>query len=332
MGASEEKIDTSIVVATCSRVGLLRGALESLLAQAREGAPRFEIVVVDDGSTDETPGLLSEMEAAAQVPFRVVCGTRSGVAAARNLGCSVARGTWLASFDDDQVALPGWLAGLRGLAKSTGAACVGGALELALPEGFDAGALGSRARRVLGEHLPGEAERRYRTGEFPATNNVLIRADVFRELGGYDTSFAEGGEDKDFFERAEAAGHELWFQPQARALHVTPALRLERRNLRWTSLRLGASDVRLAQRKSAYLGPLRLALVRLATLLLRDVWGLTASGGARRRDVWCSVWYTQGVLRSLGPMLFPGVVRSEFLGAMDFRARNGERRERVGRG
>jgi hypothetical protein len=155
---------------------------------------------------------------------------------------------------------------------------------------------------------------------------------MFRALGGYDTSFAEGGEDKDFFERAEAAGHELWFQPQARALHITPALRLERGNLRWTSQRLGASDVRLAQRKSGFVGPLRLALMRLGTLLLRDAWALVFAPGARRRtDVWCSVWYTQGVLRSLGPMLLPGLVRSEFLEKMDFRARNGERQERVGR-
>ena len=90
---------------------------------------------------------------------------------------------------------------------------------------------------------------RYTGKVFPATNNVLMRRSVFDALGGYDTSFTEGGEDTDFFKRAASAGNEMWFQPLSAGLHVMTEQRMERSNLRWTSLRLGASDARVYRRR-----------------------------------------------------------------------------------
>lgn len=98
--------DVSVVVPTWNRVDTLPASLASL--QAQEGVA-FEIVVVDDGSTDATPALLARM-AAADPRLRVVAGAHAGVAAARNAGIAASRGRFVAFHDSDDTALPGRLA------------------------------------------------------------------------------------------------------------------------------------------------------------------------------------------------------------------------------
>jgi len=326
--AQPTKIDTSIVLATCSRAKMLRDALESLLIQSWAEDHAVEIVVVDDGSTDNTPELLREMQQRSSVPFIVVEGASAGVAAARNLGGHKARGEWLASFDDDQIAARDWLRDLHALAAEKQAACVGGALQLQLPENCRAEDLGPRVRKVLGEHLLGDTPLRYTGKLYPATNNVLMRRSVFESLGGYDVSFTEGGEDTDFFKRARAAGNELWFQPLSPGLHVMTEQRMQRSNLRWTSLRLGASDARLHSRSSV-LDLLWLVALRTTIATWRDwpLWLFAKIRGGRRSelDSLCSLWYTEGLLRAFWPILRGHEERSAFLRSIDFRARNGER-------
>lgn len=322
------EIDTSIVLATCSRAHLLRGALESLHKEAVACGKPVEFVIVDDGSQDETPHLLLDWKKTASVSVTLVLGKRGGIAAARNLGAEHAQGKWLASFDDDQIALAGWLTALRQLADDMGVPCVGGSLELSLPAGVDHSSLGARVRRVLGEQLDGDIPKKSTLP--PASNNVLIRRDVFLELGGYDISFTEGAEDTDLFDRMSRAGHEIWFQPNARALHITPQSRLQEGNLRWTSVRLGASKARqLARRGSMALW--KSATFRIAVFALRDLpqfaWAAVSRNKRLLVDVECSMWYTKGLLRALPAFLRANDGQSPFLRSLDFRARNGERNE-----
>ena len=82
-------IDISIVVCTYNRSELLRGALESLMALRTGGRFFFEILVVDNASTDDTPEVIEEIRENSRVPLRSVREPRKGVAAARN--CSAPR-------------------------------------------------------------------------------------------------------------------------------------------------------------------------------------------------------------------------------------------------
>jgi len=95
--------EISVVIPTFNRAPYLPESLESVLGQ--EG-PSFEIVVVDDGSTDETPAVLARYGAA----IRVVERAHEGIAAARNAGVAAARGRFVAFHDSDDLALQGRLA------------------------------------------------------------------------------------------------------------------------------------------------------------------------------------------------------------------------------
>ena len=308
---------------------MLRFMLDSILPQLARSPYSTELVIVDDGSNDETPVLLQQIQRDSPVPVIVLHGPKQGVAAARNLAVEHARGTWLASCDDDQIACPGWFDSLRSATDATGAAFVGGSMELHLPQGFAVENYGPRAQRLLGASPPTGEIREYDAGCYPATNNVLMLASAVVALGGFDPAFTQGGEDSDLFLRAKQAGYALWFEPKAKMRHMLTPRRLTPQGLRWTSLRIGSGDLRMEQRKRSVVGPLKRATVRIA-ILGRDIVQFAAAKMRRSRpaalDAQCSMWYTQGVLRALPAILLGRAgMRSAFLNQMDFRRRNGER-------
>ena len=324
-------VDTSVVIATCSRVSMLEDMLGTLLPQMAVLPFSTELVIVNDGSTDGTAELLREVQERSPVPVKVVLGHRRGIAAARNLGLEHARGTWIASCDDDQLADVQWLQCLRAAADEQSASFVGGSMELAMPMGYTLDAYGPRAMRLLG-HCAGRGERARALprGIRPATNNVLMRASAVRGLGGFDQQFAQGGEDADLFARAEEAGYTLWFEPRARMQHVMTPGRLSENGLHWTAMRIGSGDARMLQHVHPFTGPLRRAAVRVAVSALRDLPLLVFSqlrGNYRGvLDARCSLWYSKGLLRAIPALLFPEWQKqSAFLQQLDFRRRNGER-------
>jgi GT2 family glycosyltransferase len=93
----------SVIIPTYNRWPLVREALESVLAQSYRC---FEIVLVDDGSTDGTSEKLREIDG----PVRLIAQTNGGVSSARNRGVAVAQGKYVAFLDSDDLWLPKKLA------------------------------------------------------------------------------------------------------------------------------------------------------------------------------------------------------------------------------
>lgn len=122
----------TVVIPTFNRLGALKEVLEALDAQ--EG-PAFEVLVVNDGSTDGTASWLDERAAGGnggEPELLVLHQENQGPAVARNRGVAAARGRWVAFLGDDTVPAPGWLAAHHraqhdALARSIRAAggCVG---------------------------------------------------------------------------------------------------------------------------------------------------------------------------------------------------------------
>lgn len=99
----------TVVIPTYNRLDVLPEVLAAL--QAQQGAPPFEVVVVDDGSSDGTGEWLAAHRG--RVPVRVLRQENSGPAVARNRGVEAARAPWVAFLGDDTVPAPGWLAAHR---------------------------------------------------------------------------------------------------------------------------------------------------------------------------------------------------------------------------
>ena len=96
----------SVVLPTRNRRRTLTATLDAVVRQ--QDAPPFEVVVVDDGSTDDTAAWLDATRF--DVPVRRVAAHGDGPARARNAGIRAARGEWLALLGDDTEPVPGWLA------------------------------------------------------------------------------------------------------------------------------------------------------------------------------------------------------------------------------
>lgn len=89
----------SVVIPTYNRAGFVAGALESVLAQTEDD---YEVIVVDDGSTDNTQDVLKPY----MDKIRYVRQNNAGVSSARNTGIQEAKGQWIAFLDSDDLWLP----------------------------------------------------------------------------------------------------------------------------------------------------------------------------------------------------------------------------------
>ena len=161
----------SVVLCTFNRADVVVRTLDAVLAQ--EGVD-FEVVVVDDGSTDATPDTLAG--AAERDPrVRPVRQDNAGLSAARNTGLAAATGAWVVFLDDDDVPDPGWLAAL---ARPTGDPEVGITCCGAIAVGPDGEEIFPLPVVALPEPFGG-VRGSYRAGTF------AVRTELCRQVGGY---------------------------------------------------------------------------------------------------------------------------------------------------
>jgi glycosyl transferase family 2 len=192
----------SIIVPTYERAATLRHSLPLLLAQ-HIGPRPFEVIVTDDGSTDDTRRVV---EAAGAT---YVCGPHAGAAAARNRGIARARGDVLVFVDDDAFVAPDFLA--RHLAihdRDDRALVAGGIIEVRdMPAAFPA------LRPWHGYHRH----------PLCGGNSSVRRAHVVA-AGGFDESFdSYGWQDQELAERLMRRGLRRRFAWGAPILHYKPA-------------------------------------------------------------------------------------------------------------
>jgi glycosyltransferase involved in cell wall biosynthesis len=324
------KANISIIVCTCNRAGMLPQAIRSLLEQKTASHFKFEILIVDDGSTDNTADVVASLMAEnPAAPLRYRYKSPGGVADARNFGARHAAGEWIAFFDDDQIADSEWLSELIAIAREKNAECVGGSVSLLLPESNRL-KLGPRARGILGERYRGKLSKAYAPNDYPGTGNVLFTKKVFEEVGGFDTKMREGGEDTEFFARLRKKGITIWYTPKALAWHVIPPSRLTLEFLRWVSRKGGVAAVRLDYKSGDLSLVIFRVLCRVIVLVVRDVpiaiMATAQENQALKLDCLCTVGHTVGYLRGCLHFLSPRIFQQKhFMEYVDFRRHGGER-------
>ena len=223
----------SIVIPCRNGAQTLGAQLDALLAQ--EGDEVFEVVVADNGSTDATAALVRDYRHCDARIRLVDAGGRPGINHARNTGVAASRGWAVLLCDADDVVRPGWLAA-HARALTAGAECVGGAVDRRLPDGRLV-AHDSGVYRALWD-IP-----------WPIGANCGFTRRVYELVGGFDESFAGGGDETDFFWRAARLGAETVAVPDA---VVDYALRGELRSVAKQFFAYGRANVRLyASHRSA---------------------------------------------------------------------------------
>lgn len=190
----------SVVMPVFDAETYLREAVESVLGQT---LAELELIAVDDGSTDRSPGILEEY-ARADGRVRVLRQEHAGLAAALNLGCRAAEGPYVARMDADDVALPDrleWQA--RFLDEHPEVAVVGGAFVFL-------NARGERLSTVAYPTVSGKIKRELERANCLAHPTVMFRKVAFDEVGGYRLA---NGEDYDLWLRI-GERHELANLPE----------------------------------------------------------------------------------------------------------------------
>ncbi len=294
----------SVVIPTYDRHETLARVLERLAPGAQSlDAPQYEVIVTDDARSSATRGFL-----AARFPWALyTAGPARGPAANRNHGAAQARGRWIAFTDDDTLPTRDWLASF--------------ALVAAEEPGLEA--LEGRTTCPGGFRTPAFYAPVNETGGLFWSCNVAVRADRFREIGGFDEGFTVAHmEDQDLRERLKGAGVGIEWVPAAHVEHPRrrqPSgrkLGLQRRaEVRYLYKHGAARPVRWRLLRGV--APLRLGIIRshawggdsmrAGLSMLRELWTVWSNAPAWEREsarefpVPDPMRVTQRLARSSGP-------------------------------
>jgi GT2 family glycosyltransferase len=200
-----KSMDASIIIPLYQRTNWIVKTLKNLQEQDFQGT--FEVVVVDDGSPNETEirDALETVPAKNAMNLRHIKNRHAGPAAARNYGVQHASGKILLFLDDDSVPERTWLKEMMRYFHHDN------------PPAIVSGLILSYDRQ---KSFPLLLEKAVYSGKHWATCNISYRKDVFEKLGGFDETFPESSwEDNDLGIRAKWAGYKHVYNRNAIVYH-----------------------------------------------------------------------------------------------------------------
>lgn len=221
----------SAIICTHNRDKYLGAAIDSLLVQ--EFAPGFEIIIVDNGSTDNTRTVVESRLGDSRLKY--VFEPVLGLSVARNTGAKTASGEILAYLDDDAIASVGWLQALyTAYQQNPKLAIAGGKVTLIYPEGvqpprwLSTGLAGNLGAYDLGDEFVNIQN----PGLTPRGLNYSIRRSFLEQIGGFDPKLGRVGknllsnEELQMTELALKNGWQVAYIPTALVAHNVAPERL----------------------------------------------------------------------------------------------------------
>jgi glycosyltransferase involved in cell wall biosynthesis len=223
----------SIVICTYNRADYIIEAMESLCNQTLP-KDQFEVIIVDNNSTDQTKTVCNKYIAEHQhVSFNFLEEKRQGASFARNTGAAIAKAALLCFMDDDAVAYPDYLESIIDFFKTH-------------PE---AGGLGGR---IIPRYIPEEPKWmshfvsslvgnfdyskhtvEFSPNKYPLESNMIIRKKDFDAVNGFNTALPGvqgtlriGGEGKEFFLKLKAIGKTIYYDPSVIVEHIVETKKL----------------------------------------------------------------------------------------------------------
>ncbi len=224
----------SVIICTYNRCQTLPKALESVAALKVPELIEWEVLVVDNNSSDRTREVVEDFCYRYPGRFRYVLQPLQGKSYALNEGIREARGDVLAFTDDDVIVEPVWLQNLTAALHDGKWAGAGGRV---LPERMF---LSPRWLAVDGRHASGplglfdRGPEAGRLAESPIGNNMAFRKEVFDKHGGFRTDLGPRpgneirNEDTEFGSRLLGAGERFRYEPSAIVYHAIPENRVKK--------------------------------------------------------------------------------------------------------
>ena len=218
-----EQVEVSIIIPVFNQFRFTQACLASL--QEHHGTERFEVIVVDDGSTDASTEAIPQMPGVIYLRNKTNC----GFVASCNRGAAAARGNYLVFLNNDTLVEPGWLTALlETFAEESRAGIVGS--KLVYPDGRLQEAGGIIWRDASGWNYgkfddPEKPEYNYlREVDYCSAAALMIPKSLFASVGGFDSRYAPAYyEDTDLSFKVRQAGYKVLFQPLSEVIHYEGA-------------------------------------------------------------------------------------------------------------
>lgn len=234
-------MDITLLICTRNRAPLLRQCLEAVASLENPAVATWEILVVDNGSTDGTPGVINAFRKQhPEIRMRTLREDRRGVAHARKAGLAAATTQWVAFIDDDCFLQHDWLKQAAEFARMHPQAGVfGGKNELQWehePSDLCVAYGESLARQDLGPEcirLPQEGRQGLCGAGMVLRREAVAQSEYLSHglLQGRDHASLTAGEDTEVLMMIRNAGWEIWYVPALVLRHWIPATRMKMRHL-----------------------------------------------------------------------------------------------------
>ncbi|ACK72574.1 glycosyl transferase family 2 [Gloeothece citriformis PCC 7424] len=203
----------SIIIPTYNRPERLATCLESI-THLNYPSDRFEVIVVDDGSKVSLDSVVKPFQDT--LNLTLLRQTNAGPATARNTGATHAKGKFLAFTDDDCQLDPNWLKNIETHLTEDQPCLLGGKTINALPDNIF-----STASQLLIDYLYFYYNTDSNQAQFFASNNFVVPAQIFRQIGKFDTTFPlAAGEDRELCDRWLYRGYLMQYIPEAKVYHA----------------------------------------------------------------------------------------------------------------
>jgi len=193
-------VDISVVVPVYNGERTIQKTIEALLSQKTEKS--YEVIVVNDGSTDETPNIIKNY------PIKVITQKNAGPSAARNTGWEAASGEIVAFTDSDCVPVQGWIEAIVKHFEDPSVGGVGGT--------YKTENTGSILATYIGEDIRFRHDRLGKEIEATGTFSAAFRKKLLERVCGFDETYKKAtAEDFDLCFAIRKTGHKIIYEPEA---------------------------------------------------------------------------------------------------------------------
>lgn len=223
----------SIIICSYNRASYIGEALNSLYQQTA-GLEMFEVIVVDNNSTDDTEDVYTRWrEEHLDGNFSYTTESKQGASFARNNGAKLAKGNWLCFMDDDAVATPDYVKNILNHIRThpTVVGFGGRIIPKYIPS--EPKWMSYYVSSLVGNFDYAPIARPFEYGKYPLESNMIVNKAVFEQIGGFNTALPGvvgtlriGGEGKELFFKILALGHTIYYDPSILVHHVVEVKKL----------------------------------------------------------------------------------------------------------